>query len=342
MILELARFAAVVQRAFVFMVDQADLAGFDEDATKIFKRAIDALYRVVSEVPSAVAVIACLSDLYDKARIELNRPALDRLERDPPIAKLQINRSYAEIEAVVSRRLSCLFAEHGTVSRPEDPVYPIPRRELQQHENRRLRDVLEWCHEFQTQCALAGKIITSGDDVGLVRGTPPKQDREADLDQIAATWHDQRHSQGLEVPDEDDGILDVVVAAAKAYADEVGLSIAMPRGGGVRRIELSAGADSVALAIAVTNGSYRGGAFTRQIEALRRARRAIPVAIRTLEFPRGPVCDKAVSKLMNKGGGGVYVDGSTMRVLVAFQQFQPPFPADRVSAWQRRDRPIKP
>src|SRR5262249_37070583 len=118
MIRALARFAAVTQRTLVVMVDQVDLAGFEADSTKIFRRAIDALYRIVSEVRSAVAVVACLSDLYRAARNELNRPALDRLEKAPPIARLQINRSYAEIEAVVARRLSWLFAEYGTVRRP--------------------------------------------------------------------------------------------------------------------------------------------------------------------------------------------------------------------------------
>lgn len=337
MIRDLARFAAVTQRALVVMVDQVDLAGFEADSTAIFRRAIDALYRIVSESPSAVAVVACLSDLYDTVRATLNRPALDRLEKAPPVAKLQVNRSFAEIQAVVARRLSCLFAEHGTVHRPEQPVYPIPENELRQLENRRLRDVLEWCHQFQAQCAAAGKIINADEPI-----TVEIKSRELDLDTIAAAWSEATQAHDLEVPDEEDEILAVVAEAAKAYVHEMGLSlVAPPSRNGVLRMHMSRGEDRAALAIAVANHNYHGGAFTSQIDSLRRrARGMVPIAVRTLEFPRGRACDKAMGQLVNMGGRGAYLDASTLRALVAFQRFQPPFTTDRISAWKLRDRPI--
>jgi len=337
MIRALARFAAVTQRALVVMVDQVDLAGFEADSTKIFRRAIDALYRIVSEIPSAVAVVACLSDLYNAARAELNRPALDRLEKAPPIARLQVNRSYAEIEAVVARRLSWTFAEHGTVHRPEQPVYPIPESELRQLENRRLRDVLEWCHQFQAQCAAAGQIINADEPV-----TVEVRTRELDLDTIAAAWSEAIQAKDLEIPDDDDEILAVVAEAAKAYVHEVQLSlVAPPYKNGVLRLQMSRDDDHAALAVAVVNSPYQRGAFTGQIDSLRRrARGMVPIAVRTLEFPRGRACDKAMGQLVNIRGRGAYLDASTLRALVAFQRFEPPFAADRISAWQLRDRPI--
>ncbi len=337
MIRALARFAAVTQRALVVMVDQVDLAGFEADSTRIFRRAIDALYRIVSELPSAVAVVACLSDLYSAARSELNRPALDRLENSPPIAKLQVNRSYVEIEAVVARRLSRLFAEHGTVHRAEQPVYPIPEIELRQLENRRLRDVLEWCHQFQAQCAAAGKIINADEPV-----TVEPKNRDPELDAIAAAWSEAIQAQGLEMPDEEDEILAVVAEAAKSYVHEMGLSlVAPPYKNGVLRLQMSRGEDRAALAIAVANHRLQGGAFTGQIDSLRRrARGMVPIAVRTLEFPRGRASDKAMGQLVNVRGRGAYLDASTLRALVAFQRFQPPFHADRISAWKLRDRPI--
>lgn len=337
MILGLARFAAVTQRALVIMVDQVDLAGFDASSTIIFRRAIDSLYRIVSECSSAVAVIACLSDLYEKARLELNRPAIDRLEKSPPIARLQINRSYAEIEAVVARRLAFLFAEHGTVHRPEQPVYPIPEDELRQQENRRLRDVLEWCHQFQMQCAAAGKIIT-GDEPVIVE----TKTREVDLDEIATVWSEATQAADLEMPDDPDEILGVVANAAEAYAQEMGLMLAAsPVKKNLLRLRMSRGEDCAALAISVTDHSYRGGAFINQVDALRRrARGMVPIAVRTLEFPRGPASDKAMGQLIGMRGRGASLDATTLRTLVAFQRFQPPFPADRVSAWKLRDRPI--
>ena len=336
MICALARFAAATGRALVVMVDQVDLAGFEESSTVIFRRAIDALYRIVSEIPSSVAVVACLSDLYSAARPTLNRPALDRLEKAPPLAKLQINRSYAEIEAVVARRLSWLFAEHGTVHRREQPVYPIPEAELRQLEHRRLRDVLEWCHQFQAQCAAAGKIIGADEPVTVEIKT-----RELDLDAIAAAWSEAIRSD-LEIPSDGEEILAVVAEAAKAYAHELGLAFAaQPAKQGVLRVSMSRGQDHAALAIAVVNQPYQRGAFTGQIESLRkRAKGMLPIAVRTLEFPRGPACDKAMGLLIHMRGRGAYLDASTLRALVAFQRFQPPFPAERIAAWTLRDRPI--
>ena len=337
MIRALATFAAVTERALVVMVDQVDLAGFDADSTKIFRRAIDALYWIVSEIPSAVAVVACLSDLYNTARAELNRPAIDRLENSPPIAKLQINRSYAEIEAVVARRLAWQFAEHGTVHRPEQPVYPIPKDELKQLENRRLRDVLEWCHDFQAQCAAAGKIINADEHV-VVEPRP----RELDLDMIAAAWSEASQTKDLELPNEEDEILAVVAATAQAYVDETGVSLTGSASkNNLLRVQMSRGEDRAALAIAVVNRGYQGGKFPDDVDSLRkRARGVVPIAVRTLEFPRGRACDRAMGQLINARGRQAYLDESTLRTLVAFQRFQPPFAADRITAWKLRDRPI--
>ncbi|HEX8111740.1 MAG TPA: hypothetical protein VF516_28610, partial [Kofleriaceae bacterium] len=342
MIRELGRLAAVTQgAALVLMVDQADLAGFEAASGRMFRRAIDTLYRIVSEIPSAIAVVACLSNLYEKVRAELSRPALDRLEKDPPIAQLQINRSYAEIEAIVARRLSWLFAERGTVHRPDEPVYPIPEAQLKQLENRRTRDILEWCHQLQAQCAAAGRIVEL-DDGGAISDPPPPPRSDADLDHIAAAWNDAMHARGIDVPDEEDEILAVIGAAARVCADEVGLTLtAPPRRNGALRVQLSAAAESADLAIAVTNRGYQRGSFAGQIEALRKtADKATPVAVRTLKFPHGETSDQAIAQLLKAGGRRVYVDASALRTLVAFQRFQPAFPPDRVAAWRQRDRPI--
>jgi hypothetical protein len=67
---------------------------------------------------------------------------------------------------------------------------------------------------------------------------------------------------------------------------------------------------------------------------------AVPIAVRTLEFPRGEACNNAVAKLLKSGGRRAYVDAPTLRALVAFQRFQPAFPDARVAAWRRRDQPI--
>src|SRR5262249_23906127 len=143
-------------------------------------------------------------------------------------------------------------------------------------------------------------------------------------------------------PDEEDEILAVIGAAAKACAEEVGLTVTTPpRKNGALRVQLSAAAESAELAIAVTNRGYQRGSFAGAIEALRKsAGTATPVAVRTLKFPHGEACDQAIAQLLKAGGRRVYVDASALRVLVAFQRFQPAFAPDRVAAWRQRDRPV--
>jgi energy-coupling factor transporter ATP-binding protein EcfA2 len=341
MIRDLARLAYLTRQAtLVLMIDQAELSGFDAaTAGPMFQRAINALYSIVSEIPSAIAVVACLKDLYDKVHSQLGRAMIDRLEKDPPFEWLRLNRSYPEIEAIVGRRLSWLYAQAGVAYKPDDPVFPIPAAALRNLVNLRTRDVLQWCHQFHTRCATAKQLVDTA-ELGIT--SDEELPGDADLDQIAAQWNDASHAPGIEVPDSAEGILVAIAAAAGACADELGLSVvAPPRKNGVLRLQLAGATQRAELAISITNHGYQRGAFGTQLEALREAAgEATAVAVRTLEFPKGPACNAAVAKLIKDGGRKAYVDGSALRTIAALQRFQPAFPQARVAAWRRRDRPI--
>jgi len=343
MIRDLARLVFLSRKAaLVLMLDQAELSGRDATSgVKMFTRAIDVLYSIVSEVPSAIAVVACLSDFYELVRRQLTSSMIDRLENDPPSEQLHHNLSYAEIEAVVGRRLSWLFSQTDATYRPEEPVYPIPTAALRNLTNRRTRDVLQWCHQFHLRCAAAKKLVDPNDP--RISGTTEAVDNaDVDLNQIAAAWNDACHASGIEVPNSAETILLAVSAAAKACADELGLSlVTKPPKNQLLRLTLAGTGENADLAIAVTNHGYQRGAFGTQLEILRRsAGHATAVAVRTLEFPRGPASNEALGQLLKAGGRRAYIDGSTLRTLAAFQKFQPDFPEARVAAWWKRDRPI--
>ena len=344
MIRDLARLAFLCRRAaLVLMVDQAELSGSDavSGGGRMFMRAIDTLYSIVSEVPSATAVVACLSDVYTKVRRQLQSSMLDRLEKDPPYERLHENRSYPEIEAIVGRRLSCLFEQTGATYRPEEPIYPIQGIALRNLTNRRTRDVLLWCDQYQRRCAAAKKLVDP-DESGVTDAAPAPDPTDADLAQIAAAWNDACYASGIEVPDSPEAILLAVSAAARACADELGLSLtASPIKNQLLRVRFASANDRTDLVIAVTNQGFQRGAFGTQLESLQRgADGATPVAVRTLKFPRGRACDEAIGKLLRSGGRRAYIDASSLRALAAFQKFQPSFPESRVAAWRRRDRPI--
>lgn len=344
MIRDLARLTFLSRgAALVLMIDQAELSGSDaiSGGGRMFMRAIDTLYSIVSEVPTAIAVVACLSDVYATVRRQLNSSILDRLEKDPPCERLHENRSYPEIEAIVGRRLSCWFAQTGATYRPEEPVYPIPPPALRNLTNRRTRDVLQWCDQFQRRCAAARKLVDPADP-WIANASDAPDSGDSDLNQIAAAWNDACHASGIEVPDSPEAILLAVSAAARACAEELGLSLTVSSmKNQLLRVRLAGATEHAELAIAVTNQGYQRGAFGAQIEALRRAAEtATPIAVRTLKFPSGPACDEAIGRLLKGGGRRAYIDGSTLRTLAAFQKFQPGFPEARVAAWRQRDRPV--
>lgn len=343
MILALGKLAFLTQRgALVLMVDQAELAGFSEASVASFHRAIDTLQSIVSQLPSAIAVVACLTDLYDGVRHGLAKSALDRLEKDPGVERLQVNRSYDEILAIVGRRLSWMYAELGAVYHPETPVFPIPASRLKALTNHRTRSILEWCHQFQAQCMAAGRIIEEdeGDATGVVDNI---DGYEPEFDRLVTAWNDAIHAPGVDLPDDDDEVLALLEASAKTCARETGLTLETSAlKSGALRLRFQSATAQASLTLALTNRSYQAGAFSGQIDTLRRAagKASIPVAVRTVAYPRGTGSNAVVAKLLTSGGRAELLDSPTLRTLSAFQRFTPDFPAERISEWQRRDRPI--
>ncbi|HLL23610.1 MAG TPA: helicase HerA-like domain-containing protein, partial [Kofleriaceae bacterium] len=341
---ELGRLAWTTQQAaLVLMVDQAELAGFEDNAARTFRRAIDALHKIASELPSAVAVIACLGDLYTNVRPQLTKSAIDRLETDPPVERLTFNRSYPEIQALVAKRLAWLFAEHDAVPQPEAPAYPIPDALLRTLVNRRTRDVLEACHAFQERCAATGRIV-------VLDGAPPEPPPlpspglpGAELDRIAAAWNDARHATGIAVPDDEATILALVTDALRSCGEELGAQIAVTSPGGhVRLVVTRDGAHApTQLTIGIANKGHQRGAFGNQLDKLRAvAETTTPVMLRTAPPPTGPAATKALAELLKAGGRWECVDEPTLRVLAAHRAFKPDFAPERVAAWRRRDRPL--
>jgi hypothetical protein len=338
MIRDLARLAFLSRKAaLVLLIDQAELSVREgvSDIDKMFIRAVDALHDIVGEEPTVIAVVACLSDVYTLVRRSLSGAMLDRLEKDPPYERLHTGYSYPEIEAIVSRRLSWLYARAGATYRPDQPVYPIPVAALHSLANRRARDVLQWCDQYQRRCVAAKALIEPNEPWS--RNSP-----DADLEQIASAWNDACHAPAIEVPDNPEAILLVVAVAAEACAEELGLSLATCSiKNQLLRVHFDGPAEQREFVIAVTNQGYQRGAFVAQLEALRRvAVGATPIAVRTLKFPQGRACDEAVGKLLKVGGRRAYVDASALRALAVSQKFRPAFPKARVAAWRRRDRPI--
>jgi DNA helicase HerA-like ATPase/energy-coupling factor transporter ATP-binding protein EcfA2 len=343
MIQRLARLAFVTQdAAFVIMVDQAELAGFDGHTIDAFKRAVDALYAVASAVPSVVVVVACLTDMYRAAEPELSRGLLDRLTTDPPRAVLAMQRTAPEITSIVARRLEWLYGDTGAVFRREDATYPLPVALLNAVVGFRTRSVLDMCHKFQQECSAAGRLVDAG-SVGVeeLDASTDGEVRVEDLDRLATEWNDYLHTARPEVPDDDEGVLALLGEAAQACQVELGWTTVVRSRETYIEADLGSGDQPQHLTIGVTNKSARGGHFGRQLEHLCKASGGrTPAAVRTVAFPTGTASEKRVADLLRDGGRKVLCSEGDLRSVLAMRAFAKLRADAPLDAWRRRDRPL--
>ena len=100
---------AVERAPLILCVDQLeDVFDLEEAAIK-FRRAMATLCDIVSRIPSAIVVIACLDNFYDELKKLLTRPIVDRVENDPPPVGLQSPCNREEVERLISQRLTFLY-----------------------------------------------------------------------------------------------------------------------------------------------------------------------------------------------------------------------------------------
>jgi hypothetical protein len=349
MIRKLAQVAFVTRGgALVLMLDQLELSGVDSaQALVAFQHAVDALLSIASEVGSVIVVIACLSNLYDKALKVLGLATVDRLEKEPALERLESNLSFENIKAIVGMRLAWMFARAGAAYLASDPLYPIPESGLRQLVNWRPRDVLDWCQKFRERCIAADRIVELPplqSPPPLPPLPPPPRDPERSvMERIEAAWLEA--CERIRVPTlEDHDVLALVSVAARAFALENTLPLTIsPRKDSWLRLQLALEAEHVEVVIGVTNHAPQGGGFSSQLDDLRAAARgsaAALIAVRTKPFPTGASSQKAVAAFTKGKGRTSLLDKDVLRALRAYQAFQPEFPADEVAEWMRTRRPI--
>ena len=344
MISSIGRLAWATQGgALVLLVDQVE-DSFAADGALSFQRAVDTLRRLVEFVPSAVAVIACLEDLWQTVRPQLTKAALDRLERDPPVHHLIVNRSYEEIEAIVARRLSWLYQQTGATFRDDDPLFPVPASELRARANRRTRDVLDYCHRFREACIAAGHVLDGIDAIDTpLPAPPPEQLRDLRLDAFDIAWNDASTDARLELPEEDAALLGVLEAAARFCDAELAGEprLRAHRGGELITVDISRGDAVRRLAIGIANKGFQRGAFAKQLEALRAiAGDRTLIVVRTSEFPGGKTSTQAISALRQGGGRNLVLTPGDLRAIVAMTGFAPAARAEQLTLWRTERRPI--
>jgi hypothetical protein len=325
--------------ALVLLVDQMeDITNFADAKTRI-PRAIDVLRHVVDDVHSSIVVLSCLDDLYKSVKSTLAKPAIDRLELDPPPLQLSSARESADVEAIVARRLEVLFERSGVRFRPDDPLYPFARGTLGELHNQRTRDVLAFCHAYQRECIEVGRLVDEHQAATPVAVAEPRA-ASVELEQA---WNDFRAAFAGVISDDDDEQVRLLSDSLVAVCQETDppLQLHCVARDGTIAVDDDRGG---ALLVALVNRDPRGGGLQKQIDrAASLADRRKLVLVRSSEYPSSPraVVVQRLGQLVAAGARALVIEDGDWRTMLAFERFFTEHrDAPGLARWRREERPL--
>ena len=334
---------AVHDAALVLLVDEIDeivSEATGPDRVTMYQAAISAMIAIADKLPNAVVVIACLEDVFKNNRQALARSKLDRLERDPEPIRLSSTRTQSEIEELIARRLSVLFAEADVTEGPTDSIAPFVSADFSPLLNLRQRDILDALRTHREACILSGKFVRPI--------TGPKKVARPESDWLPrwTAFHDTPQSK---VHDDEPALAQLLAFAINAASAEApaGVHFGADPDGRFVAVEVHGVGNTVdKLMIAVCDKSTRGGGLTNQVrEVIARTGDIPAVLVRSTAFPTGSssvVVQQIVTLIAPRGKGRrVVVSNSDWRALAAFRDFHAKHHADPGFAdWQRADKPL--
>lgn len=338
MITELGRLVhATGNGALVLLVDQLEDIFNMEDAPHRFRLAMDSLRHVTDHVPSSVIVVACLEDFYTALRGSLAKPVLERIEHDPDPIRLTAGRTIDEIEELVGRRLRYLFERKEVVVREDEPLYPFTYQDLLARVQHRTRDVLNWCHQHHQASIAAGHITrpTDPEPTGSVEPSPVLG--------LTQEWNDFRASTSAPPADEV-ALVQLLGWALRQVAREYGNRLTADVVSEETYVDVTLPEGK--LTVGVCDRAPQGGRLGTQIQQLSaraKGRGAIPVAVRSSEYPPPGKTKVAqqLKELLQAGGRRVVANDSDWRFMGALRAFCEQKATDpTLGAWLEQEKPL--
>ena len=335
--------ACVDGGSLVLLLDQLEDIYNQQSAKDQFVRLMDVVRQVSDTVPNALVVVSCLTNFYPELRKTLTRSVLDRIEHDPEPQRLLENRSLAEIEAMVERRLAWLYENQGVRHRTDEPHFPIPRTFLESQAELRVRDVLSHLQRYQHKCIAAGRVVEETLASSLKPPAPPPPP-----DDFTKAWVALADAPSTGAPTQDEQLLELLVWSLRAVATELPAGVEMPveqRGETVQVTAPNRG-DRVSQPLQISLVNEPKSKLAKQIEGACKAAKQntrFPVVVRCSEFGGGPGTKIAVqlAAIRQAGGQKVVFEQASWDKLVAFRKFHEQN-ANKPGwqTWLRAERPL--
>ena len=334
----------VIERVpLILCVDQLDEV-FDLDEAPVkFRRAMGTLCDLVSRLPSAIVVIACLDDFYAKLKKLLTRPVVDRVENDPAPVDLKVSSERDEVEGLIGQRLKFLYESMDIPFQPDQPTYPLPEALVRKVVGQRARDVLGEVLRYRERCIERGKMTEypfDGDGLAV----PRPVDAIIPLEQA---WNEFRSTYAPVVPVDETELASVLAEAIRSCSAEMetGEHFDADAVRSMAQVECHAVDQSVErILVGVCNKNPQGGWLSRQIdEVVKRAGEHTPVIVRSTEFPSSPKAAvvQQLGQLITSGGRKVVVQDSDWRSMMALSSFRKLRESDpSFASWLKQTRPL--
>jgi chloramphenicol 3-O-phosphotransferase len=334
---------AVERVPLVLCVDQLEDV-FDLDGAAIkFRRAMATLCDIVSRLPSAIVVIACLDNFYDELKKLLTRPVVDRVENDPPPVNLQARSELDEVERLLGQRLKFLYESMNIPYQPDQPTFPLPDALVRKLVGLRARDVLGMVHRYRERCIERGKMAEYPFE-GISPVEPPAVQPIIILEQA---WNEFRSTFSPVVPVDEIELASILAEAIRSCSAEVetGEYFEVEVEGRMAQVECHAASQSVeCMLVGVCNRSPQGGWLGRQIEeVVKRAGEHTPIIVRSTDFPSSPKAAvvQQLGQLIKDGGRKVVVQDSDWRAMMALSSFRKQRATDpSLATWLKQTRPL--
>jgi len=233
--------------ALVFCIDQVeDLVNFPDPEVR-FQKAVGDLMQITNRVASAVIIISCLDDFYDRVREPLAQSFRDRIEKSGPVA-LYESRSAEEARLIIAKRLEHQAETQGLgLSFPDASAFFGPsffeefaglstRRLLEHAQNRLSAQTAEPEEEEEEQQKSSSFISTLAEALGF-GGPPAEKTQSSPYSKIdyREIWERFQSQSEAEIPSDDGEMMDALVAAVQLAREEWGDAMTLH----VERVEVA-------------------------------------------------------------------------------------------------------